>query len=96
MGASVPVLLWEITPSDEEALDRYEGWPHFYRKETLEFTSMGEPVEAMAYIMNDGRQLGLPSPYYYNVIAEGYESAGFDPKALADAVWATKRAMLGT
>ena len=31
-GESVPVLLWEITPRDEEALDRYEGWPRLYRK----------------------------------------------------------------
>src|SRR5690625_7348414 len=26
-GESVPVLVWQITSSDEKALDRYEGWP---------------------------------------------------------------------
>ena len=33
-GGNVPVLVWEITPTDEAALDRYEGWPFLYRKET--------------------------------------------------------------
>jgi hypothetical protein len=31
-GGNVPVLVWEITPTDEAALDRYEGWPFLYRK----------------------------------------------------------------
>ena len=31
-GGNVPVLVWEITPVDEAALDRYEGWPFLYRK----------------------------------------------------------------
>lgn len=30
-GGSVPVLVWEIAPADEAALDRYEGWPFLYR-----------------------------------------------------------------
>lgn len=25
-GHAVPVVLWEITPEDEQALDRYEGY----------------------------------------------------------------------
>jgi len=32
----VPVLLWELEPSDEKGLDRYEGYPNFYRKEYFE------------------------------------------------------------
>ena len=26
-NGSVPVVIWEVTPSDEKALDRYEGYP---------------------------------------------------------------------
>lgn len=82
----VPALLWEITPRDEEALDRYEGWPRFYRKETVTVTLYGKPVEAMVYIMNDGHPLGLPDDYYLNVILEGYASAGFDADVLETAM----------
>jgi hypothetical protein len=34
-GGRVPVLVREITPADEAALDRHEGWPCVYRKETV-------------------------------------------------------------
>ena len=31
-GGEVPVAVWEVTESDETALDRYEGYPVFYYK----------------------------------------------------------------
>lgn len=85
-GSSVPVLLWKIKPQDEEALNRYEGYPRFYRQEMLEVELDGKPVNAMVYIMNDGHEYGAPSDYYLNTIAEGYDGAGFDTELLDDAV----------
>ena len=32
---SVPVVIWEVTESDEKALDRYEGFPSFYYKKDI-------------------------------------------------------------
>ena len=85
-GSSVPVLLWKIRPQDELALDRYEGYPNFYRKEMMEVEVNGKPVGAMVYIMNDGREFGAPSDFYLHTIAEGYETAGFDTDFLDQAV----------
>lgn len=85
-GGSVPVLLWNIEPRDEAALDRYEGWPHLYRKEMMEVELEGEMVSAMVYVMNNGRYLGMPSQYYYDVIKEGYITAGFDTDVLEKAL----------
>lgn len=82
----VPVLLWEITPRDEEALDRYEGYPHFYHKETVTVSLNGKDAEAMVYIMNEGHPLGLPNKYYLDIILDGYVSAGFDHAGLEEAV----------
>lgn len=84
--SSVPVLLWKIKPKDEEALDRYEGYPNFYRKEMMEVELGGKTVPAMVYVMNDGRGLGAPSDFYLNTILEGYRSAGFDTDFLDRAV----------
>lgn len=81
-GGSVPVLLWKILPRDEAALDRYEGWPRLYRKEMVTAQFDGNPVEAMVYIMNEGRQLGGPGLFYYDTIMDGYLDAGFDPAVL--------------
>lgn len=90
-GSEVPAVLWELEPEDEAALDRYEGFPHLYRKETVEVFFKGKHVRAMAYIMNPGWKLGRPGNRYYNVIKQGYESAGFDVSILNQAVVASSK-----
>jgi len=85
-GGSVPVLVWQLQPQDETALDRYEGWPSLYRKETLRIELNGKPVNAMIYIMNEVRPYGLPNYNYFNIIREGYKSADFDINILRQAV----------
>lgn len=85
-GGSVPVLLWKIRELDEAALDRYEGYPHFYDKQIMDVELDGKTVAAMVYIMTPGHEFGVPSAYYAGVIREGYESAGFDTQALDDAI----------
>lgn len=32
----VPVAVWKVEPSDELALDRYEGYPTFYYKKDMD------------------------------------------------------------
>ena len=91
-GASVPVAVWEVTEADEAALNRYEGFPHFYYKAEMKL-----PVKnikngkvrtrtAFVYIMHEERELGVPSRYYVNTCLEGYCSFGFDEKFLAEAL----------
>ena len=40
-GGEVPVAAWEVTESDEAALDRYEGFPTFYYKKEMELDIKG-------------------------------------------------------
>lgn len=85
-GSGVPVLVWKLQPQDERALDRYEGWPYLYRKETLRITLNGRRIYAMVYIMNEEKHLyGKPSSGYFETIAAGYRSAGFDENILHQA-----------
>lgn len=83
---SVPVLLWEIKPRDELALDRYEGYPYLYTKQSFDLSLDGEQISAMAYLMAPGHELGTPSETYLQTILEGYNSAGFDPEILKEAM----------
>ncbi len=93
MRGKVPVLVWKIQPQDELSLDRYEGWPHLYRKETLRLTVGGCRIYAMAYIMNEkGHPYGAPSDHYLDTIWVGYKSAGFDTRILQNAVMNSKEA----
>lgn len=62
-GSSVPVLLWKIKPQDEEALNRYEGYPLYLQQEMMEVELDGRPMNAMVYIMNDGHEYGSTSKF---------------------------------
>lgn len=85
-GSRVPVLFWTLGERDLRALDHYEGYPHFYRKEILVVELKGRTVPAMVYIMNEGHPFGAPSDHYLNIILKGYKSAGFDTEILERAV----------
>lgn len=92
IGAETPVGIWKITPSDEMALDRYEGYPHLYRKEILSVTTKKGEVEAMVYIMNAGQAM-MPNRSYYDTIEEGYTDVGLDPMHLHEALEDTAKRM---
>lgn len=82
-GSEVPVGVWSISPQDEKNLDRYEGFPHLYRKESIRVVmENGEVVTAMVYIMNRDGMETLPDASYYNTIYSGYRSFGLDTEYL--------------
>lgn len=84
--ASVPVAVWSIQPNDEKSLDRYEGYPSYYRKEDIKVKmANGEEITAMVYIMNRGRPC-LPSHGYFETIRQGYKDVGLDLAYLKQAL----------
>ena len=86
-GASVPVGVWEIQPSDERSLDRYEGYPSHYFKENVPVQMQdGSQVDGMVYIMNPKMKFGMPSTHYYKVVHQGYIDCGLDTHVLNEAV----------
>ena len=84
----VPVVIWEVTPLDEAALDRYEGFPSFYYKKSIRLQYKGirtgkrRMVVAFAYIMHEDRPIGIPRDSYMNVCLEGYDAFSFDKEKL--------------
>lgn len=88
----VPVLVWEVTRQDELRLDRYEGYPVFYRKEDMEIPvtplSGGKTkrLSGFVYLMDESHPLGKPHDWYYEVCRKGYQRFGFDEKLLATAL----------
>ena len=81
-GASVPVGIWSISPSDEDALDWYEGFPRLYVKQIFTLQVRGKKVKGMAYVMTPGHAITPPAKQYLNTIMEGYKDFGFDPAPL--------------
>ena len=85
-GGSVPTLLWEISPQDEAAIDRWIGVPELYRKATIKVRRDGILVDVLIYILNSGKPQNKPSAFYYSTLLEGYKAVGFDAKILKAAV----------
>lgn len=86
-GSSVPVGVWRISKDDELALDMYEGYPRFYRKETIpvEFdgSAIHTTVPCLIYIMQEGHPIQQPSDSYFYTVMVGYSNFGIeDRKAL--------------
>ncbi len=90
--AETPVGIWKITPKDEAALDRYEGYPRLYRKEFADIVLNGVKVKAMLYLMNDGLP-SMPTKWYLDAIAQGYEDVGLDTVHLTKALEHTQKRM---
>ena len=96
-GANVPVVIWEVTETDEKALDRYEGYPNFYYKKEMTLDIKGIRTgkvrrrDAFVYIMHEERELGIPSWYYVNTCLDGYRAFGFNEKYLFDAIRIRRR-----
>ena len=90
-NSSVPVVIWEVTPSDEKALDRYEGYPAFYYKKDIKLQYKGirtgkrRTINAFAYIMHEDRPIGVPSIYYMKTCLDGYDTFYFDKQILLNA-----------
>ena len=100
-GGVIPVMLYSISERDENEIDCFIGFPKYYRKETFVTTIGGEPVYALAYVLNimdrkteEIRLLGLPHKSYLKTMREGYDMAGLDQKYIDDAVWSVNKMRL--
>jgi len=74
---SVPVIVWSITESCEQALDIYEGYPTVYNKRNFNVMhpNDGAHISAMAYVMEVSSDYTMPpGAYYYKKIHEGYKA----------------------
>lgn len=84
-NVSVPVLIWELDDRNLPTLNKYEGYPNFYRQEKMSFEMDGKTYKGMAYLMNRGT-ISPPSPQYYNTILQGYQENGLDESYLETAL----------
>ena len=85
-GSTVPVGIWTIQSWDEKALDRYEGYPDYYGKQTVQVVTEEGVIEGMAYIMDPRMRQGLPSGSYYDKVERGYHDCGLDTDILEKAL----------
>ena len=86
-GSEVPVLFWEIDKEDWKNLDRYEGYPNYYVKQTVKAVFEDKEIECIVYVMTQYYDcLVAPSYDYFNTILCGYEENKMDCRFLIKAV----------
>ena len=74
--AAVFVMLYDLTPEDERALDRWEGGEiGLYSKLRVRVQTLDGDALAWLYVL-DGYEGGLPSARYLGILADAVEAAG--------------------
>lgn len=92
-GKAVSGLLWSISEKDLESLDKYEGFPTFYTRKTVNVwveTSTGSRMQpALVYIMTPEakkRRDGKPyKEFYRNLCSRAARAAGIPDEFMAEA-----------
>ena len=70
------VVLYEISPNDEAALDRWDAATlDYYRKLRVRIGTLDGDVVAWLYVLN-AYEGGLPSARYLGIMADAAEAAG--------------------
>ena len=88
----VPVGIWDIHPDDWRMLDRYEGCPKYYTRDTIRVYDGKETIKCIVYLMNNKTfDVAFPDMYYLDIIAWGYEDCGLDKSYLQDALLYTAK-----
>ncbi|MGI6175201.1 MAG: gamma-glutamylcyclotransferase family protein [Christensenellales bacterium] len=94
-GAKVHGLLWDLTPICEQSLDRYEGYPHLYNKESVVVVNEKDNTgyRVMAYIMAPAHAKipQEPTSWYFNGILDGYRQNGIPIQPLYEALHTTRK-----
>lgn len=84
-GETTPVGIWSITQEDEANLDRYEGCPRLYGKETCYFYLDGYRLNGIVYVMNKPNYAIPPTKNYVDTCSQGYKDCDIPMKYLKEA-----------
>lgn len=85
-GARAVCALWAISAKDEEALDRFEGYPHLYVKKYVNMLFRGRKHRVMFYVMRDRKYEAVPSDIYEACLREGYTECGMPLAQIDNAI----------
>ena len=85
-GRKVYGVLWKLTPNCEKSLDRWEGCPVVYDKQTVNVRDAdGNRYAVMTYAMTHEktREPAMPSEAYFQRIQDGYAQNGLPTRSLS-------------
>ena len=75
VGSRVFVMIYDVPPQDEAALDHWESPTGLYRKIKVRVATLDQDALAWLYVL-DHYEGGLPAARYLGLIADAAEAAG--------------------
>ena len=79
-GKTVIGAIYEVNEAHLQALDLYEGFPHFYQRRLVEVeTLQGEKLPALIYVMSEKNAPYPPDKHYLHIIITGMKQWNFPP-----------------
>jgi gamma-glutamylcyclotransferase (GGCT)/AIG2-like uncharacterized protein YtfP len=85
-NAKVQGAMWLISPENEAALDRFEGFPRSYVKRYVTMRLNGKRYRVMFYVMRQAFWQDEPSEAYEAVLRSGYADSGLPELQLDRAI----------
>lgn len=90
-GSRVVCALWVISPKDEAALDRFEGFPNYYVKRYVTMHLNGKRHRVMFYVVRAPRGECIPARSYERCLREGYAQCGMPDAQITNAIARAER-----
>ena len=86
VGDEVWGFLYELTPEDLSALDRYEGYPNYYNRRLLPVVPKvnHSAVEAWVYFVVNKQNFVCPAAKYLEVLVKCAKKFGFPQEYVTD------------
>lgn len=86
-GSAVPGVLYEMSPENVLALDKWEGSPRIYRQMPITvLNEQGTTQSAFSYQMNESPLTGPPSMRYFHQIWQNYKRFCLEEHHLMEAI----------
>jgi len=79
-------VLWRLTPQCLRNLDRFEGYPVYYKRKRLLAKQGTKFRKAIVYTMTRKGDINLPGSEYLTALLQGYQEHGVDNRQIYRAI----------
>ncbi len=85
-GATLPVAIYDLTPTDRFTIDNFEKFPYAYVRLKAKATLNGKILKGFVYVLKIKLQPGIPNDEYMKAFRLAYFEADFDDTYIDNAI----------
>lgn len=85
-GATLPVAIYDLTPTDRFTLDNFEKFPYAYQRLKAKAMFNGKIIKGFVYVLKMKLQPEIPNEEYLKALRMAYFEADFDEDCIDNAI----------